>query len=73
MRFDRDFLIVFSCFYLKFVFLTSQTCSLLLPEVVGLDDVGRVNGGGEVLLKDFEDGFDEGPGRPTHVYDDSEA
>ena len=60
-------------FYLKFVFLTSQTSSLLLPEVIGLDDVGRVNGGGEVLLKDFEDGLDEGPGRTSHVDDDGEA
>ncbi len=60
-------------FYLKFVFLTSQTCSLFLPEVVGLDDVGPVNGGGEVLLKDLEDGLNERPGRTSHIDDNGEA
>jgi len=47
--------------YLKLVFLTSQTGPLLLPEVVRLNDEGRVNGGSEVLLKDLEDRLDQRP------------
>lgn len=58
--------------YLKFVFLTSETRSLLLPEVVWLDYVRRVDEVGEVLLQDLEDWLYRRPGRTTHVYHNRE-
>ena len=44
-----------------------------MPEVVRLDDVGRVNVASEVLLQHLKDRLNEGPGRTPHVDDHGEA
>ena len=55
--------------YLKLVLLTPKIGSLLLPEVVGFDDVSRVDGVAEVVLQHLQDGLDCTPaGIPPHVY-----
>ena len=60
--------------YLKLVLLTAQIGSLFLPEVVGFDDVGRVDGVAEVVLQHLQDGLDCAPaGVPSHVYHDAVA
>ena len=46
---------------------------LLLPEVVGLDDEGDVDTGGEGLLQDLQQGLDAVPLGAAHVHDDREA
>ena len=59
--------------HLEFILLTAEVGSLLLPEVVGLDDVGGVDAVGEVVLEHLEDRLDRGPARvPPHVNDDRE-
>lgn len=47
--------------------MTTQGRALFLPEVVGLDDAGRVDLRGKVLLEDLKDGLDGRPGRAPHV------
>ena len=59
--------------YLKLVLVAAQGGALFLPEVVGLDDAGRVDLGGEVLLQHLEDGLDGRPGRSPHVQHGREA
>ena len=60
--------------YLKLVLLTAQIGSLFLPEVVGFDDVGRVDGVAEVVLQHLQDGLDGAPaGVSSHVYHDAVA
>ena len=47
---------------------------LFLPEVVGLDDVGGVNGVAEVVLQHLQDGLDGAPaGVAPHVNHDAVA
>ena len=60
--------------YLKLVFLTTQTGSLLLPKVVRLDDMCGADQVGEVLVQNLEDRLDLVPsGGASHVNDHSEA
>ena len=55
--------------HLKLILLTAEVCSLLLPEVVRLDDVGGVHGVTEVVLENLQDGLDSTPaGVAPHVY-----
>ena len=59
--------------HLEFILLTAEVGSLLLPEVVGLDDVGRVDAVAEVVLEHLQDRLHRGPARVTaHVNDNSE-
>ena len=59
--------------HLEFILLTAEVGSLLLPEVVGLDDVGRVDAVAEVVLEHLQDRLHRGPARvPAHVNDNSE-
>lgn len=53
----------------------SERGPLLLPEVVRLDDVDDVDGGGEVVVQDFEDRLHGGPGGAgsPHVHHCGEA
>ena len=60
--------------YLKLVLLAAEIGSLLLPEVVRLDDVGGVDTVAEVVLQHLQDGLDSAPaGVPSHVYHDAVA
>lgn len=55
--------------YLKLVLLAAEIGSLLLPEVVRLDDVRGVHGVTEVVLQNLQNGLDSAPTRvPPHVY-----
>ena len=59
--------------HLEFILLTAEVGSLLLPEVVRLDDVGRVDAVAEVVLEHLQDRLHRGPARvAAHVNDDSE-
>ena len=58
---------LFKYSYLEFVLLTRQTRPLLLPEVVGLDNVCRVYVDGEELLQHLQDGLDRRPRGAAHV------
>ena len=59
--------------HLEFILLTAEVGSLLLPEVVRLDDVGRVDAVAEVVLEHLQDRLYRGPARVSaHVNDDSE-
>ena len=59
--------------HLKLVLLTAKVGSLLLPEVVGLDDVGRVDAVAEVVLEHLQDRLHRGPARvAAHINDNSE-
>ena len=60
--------------HLEFILLTAEVSSLLLPEVVRLDDVGRVDAVAEVVLKHLQDRLNCGPARVSpHVNNHSEA
>ena len=55
--------------YLELVLLAPEIGPLLLPEVVGFDDVSGVHGVTEVVLQHLQDGLDCAPaGVPPHVY-----
>ena len=55
--------------YLKLVLLAPEVGPLLLPEVVGFDDVSGVHGVTEVVLQHLQDGLDRAPaGVSPHVY-----
>ena len=54
--------------HLEFVLLAPEVCSLLLPEVVRLDDVGGVDTVTEVVLQHLQDRLDRAPaGVAPHV------
>ena len=54
--------------------MAAEICSLFLPEVVWLDDVGGVDVVAEVVLQHLQDGLDSAPaGVPSHVYHDAVA
>ena len=54
--------------HLEFVLLAPEVCSLLLPEVVRLDDVGGVDAVAEVVLQHLQDRLDRAPaGVAPHV------
>ena len=60
--------------HLKLILLTAEVCSLLLPEVVRLDDVGGVDAGAEIVLEHLQDRLDRAPaGVAPHVNHHSEA
>ena len=60
--------------HLKLILLTAEVCSLLLPEVVRLDDVGGVDAGAEVVLEHLQDRLDRAPaGVAPHVDDHAVA
>ena len=60
--------------HLEFILLTAEVGSLFLPEVVRLDDVGRVDAVAEVVLKHLQDGLHRGPARVApHVNNHSKA
>ena len=60
--------------HLKLVFLTAEVGPLLLPEIVGLDDVGGVDAVAEVVLEHLQDRLHRRPaGVAPHVDDNSEA
>ena len=46
--------------HLEFILLTAEVGSLLLPEVVGLDDVRRVDGIAKVVLEHLQVGVGNG-------------
>ena len=55
--------------YLELVLLAPEIGPLLLPEVVGFDDVSGVHGVTEVVLQNLQNGLDSAPTRiPPHVY-----
>lgn len=56
--------------HLEFILLTAEVGSLLLPEVVGLDDVRRVDAVAEVVLQHLEDRLHRGPARVAPHVDD---
>jgi len=60
-------------YYLKFVFMTSQGRSLLLPEIIRFDNVSDVDGTREMFLKDFEYWLDGSPCCSTHIDDDCKS
>ena len=60
--------------HLEFILLTAEVGSLLLPEVVWLDDVGRVDAVAEVVLEHLQDRLHCCPARvASHVNDHSKA
>ena len=58
--------------HLELVFVTTQRGALLLPEVVWLNDIGNVDGAGEMLLQYLQDRLHGAPGGPSHVDDHRE-
>ena len=60
--------------HLEFILLTAEVGSLLLPEIVRLDDVGCVDAVAEVVLEHLQDRLHCGPARvASHVNNHSEA
>lgn len=59
--------------HLKFKLGAAKVGSLLLPEVVWLDDEGDVDTRRKRLLEDLQQRLDAVPLRTTHVHDNCEA
>lgn len=53
--------------------MTSQGCSLLLPEIIRFDNVSDVDRTREMFLQDFEYWFDGSPCCSTHIDDDRKS